>query len=60
MLHLSVIYFPLSDHLHMKSMKNDDVVTTTQQRRDIDTECETDWGKIPTHKQKGETLMNNN
>lgn len=36
----------------MKSMKNDDV--------DIDTERETDWGKIPTHKQKGETLMNNN
>lgn len=33
----------------MKSMKNDDVVTTTQQRRDIDTERETDWGKIPVY-----------
>lgn len=49
MLHLSVIYFPLSDHLHMKSMKNDDVVTTTQQRRDIYTQRETDWGKVSVY-----------
>lgn len=49
----SVIYFPLSDYLHMKS---DDVVTTTQQRRDIYTGCETDWAKVPVYTNKKEKL----